>query len=64
MNIYRINPVGGGLGFKVDVADETGGLRVVGIFFSEADAQAWIATDRRQIDASDRTRRLESISQA
>jgi hypothetical protein len=64
MNIYRINPVGGGLGFKVDVADETGGLRVVGIFSSESDAQAWIATDRRQIDGTDRTRRLEPISQA
>jgi hypothetical protein len=64
MDIYRINPVGGGIGFKVDVADETGRLRVVGIFPSEADAHAWIATDRRQTNISDRSRQLEPISQS
>jgi hypothetical protein len=63
MDIYRINPVGGGIGFKVDVADETGGLRVVGVFSSEADAQAWIATDRQQTDMAGRTRQLEPVSQ-
>jgi hypothetical protein len=48
MSIYRIEPVGGGSRFKVHVADETGGLRVVGIFFTESDARMWIATDRGQ----------------
>jgi hypothetical protein len=64
MDIYRIKPVGGGIGFKVDVADETGGLRVVGILPSKADAQAWIATDRRQTDTTNCARQLEPASQA
>jgi hypothetical protein len=53
MSIYRINPIGGGNGFKVHVADEAGGLRVVGIFFSETDAEVWIATDRNQSKRND-----------
>jgi hypothetical protein len=47
MSIYRVNPVGGGSGFKVHVTDETAGLRVVGIFLNEAEANAWIAADSR-----------------
>jgi hypothetical protein len=46
MSIYRVNPIGGGNGFKVHVADNQGGLRVVGIFLTEADATAWIDRDR------------------
>ncbi len=45
MSIYRIDPVGGGRGFKVQVADAAGGLRVVGVFLTVADADAWIAVD-------------------
>jgi hypothetical protein len=52
MSIYRINPIGGGSGFKVHVADEAGGLRVVGVFLTEADANAWIAADSRMTPAS------------
>jgi hypothetical protein len=52
MNIYRVNPIGGGSGFKVHVADEAGGLRVVGVFLTEADANAWIAADSRVIRPS------------
>jgi hypothetical protein len=47
MSIYRIDSAGGSSGFKVHVADEAGGLRVVGIFLSDTDA-AWIATNRGQ----------------
>jgi hypothetical protein len=50
MRTYRIKPLGGGTGLKVDVADAAGGLRVVGIFLSETDAEAWIANDRRLTD--------------
>jgi hypothetical protein len=64
MEIYRINPIGGGIGFKVDVADKTGRLRVVGIFLTQADAQAWIATDRWQTDSSNLAHQLEPLSQA
>ena len=46
MSIYRINPIGGGSGFKVNVSDKTGGLRVIGIFSSETAAAAWISADR------------------
>jgi hypothetical protein len=52
MSIYRINPIGGGSGFKVHVADEAGGLRVVGVFLTEADAIAWIAADSRMTRVS------------
>jgi hypothetical protein len=45
MSIYRVNPVGSG-GFKVDVVEESGGLRVVGVFLTEADANVWIAADQ------------------
>ncbi len=45
MSIYRIDPVGGGRGFKVQVADAAGGLRVVGVFLTVADADEWIAAD-------------------
>jgi hypothetical protein len=48
MPIYHINPIAGGNGFKVHVADEAGGLRVVGVFLTETDAEAWITTDRRR----------------
>jgi hypothetical protein len=44
MNVYCINPVGSG--FKVQVADQADRLRVVGIFSTEIDAEAWIAVDR------------------
>jgi hypothetical protein len=44
MNVYCINPVG--RGFKVHVADQADRLRVVGIFSTETDAEAWIAVDR------------------
>jgi hypothetical protein len=45
MSIYRVNPMGGRDGFKVQVIDDAGGLRVVGVFLTEADADAWIAAD-------------------
>ncbi len=44
--MYRINALGGGAGYKVQVADTAGGLRVVGVFSNEADARAWIAADQ------------------
>jgi hypothetical protein len=53
MSTYCINPIGGSNGFKVHIADEGGGLRVVGVFFTETAAQAWIATDRRPPESSD-----------
>jgi hypothetical protein len=53
MRTYRINLIGGGGGFKVDVADNAGGLRVVGIFVTEADASDWIEADSRMAEASD-----------
>jgi hypothetical protein len=52
MSIYRVNPVGGSTGFKVHVADDAGGRRVVGVFPTEADANAWITVDSRIIEAS------------
>jgi hypothetical protein len=45
MSIYRVNPISGTGGFKVHVTDDAGGLRVVGVFLTEADADAWIAAD-------------------
>jgi hypothetical protein len=44
--MYCINTLGGGAGYKVQVADSAGGLRVVGVFSNEADARAWIAADQ------------------
>jgi hypothetical protein len=32
MSTYRVSLIGGGSGFKVHVADDAGGLRVVGFF--------------------------------
>jgi hypothetical protein len=46
MSIYQVLPVGGGMGFKVQVAGTCIGLRVVGIFATEVDAAAWIDSDR------------------
>jgi hypothetical protein len=34
------------MGFKVQVTDAAGGLRVVGIFPDEAIAKAWFAADK------------------
>jgi hypothetical protein len=53
MSTYRVNPVGGSGGFKVHVTDCTGGLRVVGIFPTEDDANAWIDTDSRMAQPAD-----------
>jgi hypothetical protein len=64
MRIYQINPIGGGSGFKVHVADQSGGLRVVGIFFTQSDAQAWIATDQRHFVTTGTDMALEPASQA
>jgi hypothetical protein len=61
MSIYRINPIVGSNGFKVHVADEAGGLRVVGVFLTETDAEAWIAVDRGQPEGDDG---WERVSQA
>jgi hypothetical protein len=47
MNVYCINPISAGNGFKVHIADQADGLRVVGIFLTEIDAEAWIAADRQ-----------------
>jgi hypothetical protein len=54
MSTYRISQVGGGSGFKVHVADNSDGLRVVGIFMTEADANEWIAADSRISGAPDK----------
>jgi hypothetical protein len=54
MSIYCIAPIGGSGGFKVHVTDECGGLRVVGVFPSEADAKTWIAGDSGVSDMTDR----------
>ena len=53
MSTYRVNPVGGSGGFKVHVTDRTGGLRVVGIFPTEDDANAWIDADNRMAQPAD-----------
>jgi hypothetical protein len=63
MNIYRINPIGGGGGFKVLVSDNAGSLRVVGVFPTVADADAWIAADSRMPEASDRDAAHQSSRQ-
>ena len=39
--------LGDGTGFKVQVTDAAGGLRVVGVFSDEAMAKAWIAADQQ-----------------
>ena len=66
MSTYRVNPIGGSDGFKVNVARSSGGLRVVGIFWTEADANAWIAADscitERSDDAPNLTLRLDRHS--
>ncbi len=64
MGIYRIDPIGGGTGFKVHVADATGSLRIVGIFFSETDAAAWIEADRHHTARAGRDRQLEPVPQS
>jgi hypothetical protein len=64
MSIYRIDPIGGGSGFKVHVTDDASGLRVVGVFLNETDAQAWIVADRGQARPSDPNTALEPASQA
>jgi hypothetical protein len=53
MSIYRVNSIGGSDGFKVNVARSSGGLRVVGIFWTEADANAWIAADSCMAERSE-----------
>ena len=53
MSTYRVNPVGGSGGFKVHVTDSTGGLRVVGVFPTEDDANAWIEADSRMAQPAD-----------
>ena len=53
MSIYRIKPIAGGNGFKVNVSDDAGGLRVVGIFYSENAAAAWITADRGEAIVGD-----------
>jgi hypothetical protein len=66
MSIYRVNPIGGSDGFKVNVARSSGGVRVVGIFWTEADANAWIAADsciaEQSEDASNLHSRLDRHS--
>jgi hypothetical protein len=47
MSIYRIVPIGGGSGFKVHVTDDAASLRVVGVFLTESDADAWIIAHSR-----------------
>ena len=54
MSIYRVNPIGGGGGFKVHVTDNAGGLRVVGVFSTEDDAKAWIAADSHSVASRER----------
>jgi hypothetical protein len=46
MSMYCINTLGGGAGYKVQVADTAGGLRVVGVFANKDDAKAWIEVDQ------------------
>jgi hypothetical protein len=46
MSMYCINTLGGGAGYKVQVEDTAGGLRVVGVFSNEDDAKAWIEVDQ------------------
>jgi hypothetical protein len=52
MSIYRVNLIRGSGGFKVHVADKSGGLRVVGIFLTEADANDWIVADSHMAERS------------
>jgi hypothetical protein len=46
MSIYRIIRITGGDGYKVHVTYAVSGLRVIGVFPTEADAKHWIATDQ------------------
>ena len=43
---YRIIKITGQIGYKVHVTNASSGLRVIGVFPSEADAMHWIATDQ------------------
>ena len=43
---YRIIRCTGQIGYKVDVTNASSGLRIIGVFPSEADAMHWIATDQ------------------
>jgi hypothetical protein len=56
MSRYRVDPIGGTDSFKVHVTDNAGGLRVVGVFSTEADAEAWIAADSGIAETPDRDR--------
>jgi hypothetical protein len=46
MSIYSIVRITGGIGYKVHVTYAASGLRVIGVFPTEADAMHWIATDQ------------------
>jgi hypothetical protein len=46
MRNYRIIRIIGGSGYKVHVTTASSGLRVIGVFSSEADAMHWIAADQ------------------
>jgi hypothetical protein len=61
MGTYRIIPILGGGGFKVHVTDAHGGLRVIGIFRSEAEAAGWISTDHGAHGANERTQREAAV---
>jgi hypothetical protein len=54
MSIYRIIRITGGIGYKVHVAKVPEGLRVIGIFLTEADARHWIATDQESYSVTQR----------
>ena len=60
MSIYCVNPIGGTEGFKVNVTRGSGGVRVVGIFWTEADTNAWIAANSRIAEQSDDASNLHS----
>jgi hypothetical protein len=46
MSIYRIIRITGGNGYKVHITTASSGLRVIGVFLTEADASHWIAADQ------------------
>jgi len=50
MTIYQTNAMRGSGCFKVNIADEAGNLRVIGIFPTKADAEVWIEADRRRLE--------------
>jgi hypothetical protein len=47
MSTYCICSLGDGIGFKVQVADPAGGLRIVGVSTDEDIAKAWITADQQ-----------------